>query len=331
MDLIQSLMLFMAVSYSTAVTVAAPPAEMPTATPAPTAVFSTATPEPDDLTAVISTPVPAATPTPTPTPPAITPNTHYRILRKGDKGDDVRRMQQRLMELGYLNGSIDGSFGYQTYSAVLAFQKANGLSRDGEAGPATLTRLFEDPNVIPNLAVLTPSPVPTATPRPDGLIPVPEGGTGSWDAIHLHTVLYNGAAITVAHEGYPNSAPQMWLRGDELIFSLDELAEAAGWTLVADAGENFSLQVAGYDLDAVIRESALELRAGAQGYFDVYNVSDMGAPLQISQGDVISENGKWYVSAAFLKKALNAEIVWDEDENTVILRIAEKGLSQSRD
>lgn len=332
MDLIQSLMLFMAVSYSTAVTVAVPPAEMPTATPAPTAVFVTATPEPDDdLIVQITTPVPA-TPTPTASPtPNITPNASYRILRKGDKGEEVRRMQQRLMELGYLNGNIDGSFGYQTYSAVLAFQKANGLTRDGEAGPATLTKLYEDPNVIPNLAVVTPSPVPTATPRPDGLIPIPEGGTGSWDAIHLHTVLYNGVSITVAHEGYPNSAPQMWLKGNELMFSLNELAEAANWTLVADSGDNFSLQVAGYDLDASIVESALELRVGAQGYFDAYTVNDAGAPLNIYQGDVVSENGKWYVSADFLKKALGAEIVWDEDENTVIIRIAEKGLSQSRD
>ena len=331
MDLIQSLMLFMAVSYSTAVTVAAPPAEMPTATPAPTAVFATATPEPtDDLTMLITTPLPEATPTPTPT-PFITPNASYRILRKGDKGEEVRRMQQRLMELGYLNGNIDGSFGYQTYSAVLAFQKANGLTRDGEAGPATLTKLFEDPNVIPNLEVVTPSPVPTATPRPDGLIPIPENGTASWDAIHLHTVLYNNNSITVVHEGYPNSAPQMWLRGDELIFSLDELAEAAGWTLLADSGENFSLQVAGYDLDASIIESALELRVGEQGYFDAYTVSDTGTQQSVKQGDVVSENGKWYVSANFLKKALKAEIVWDEDENTVIIRIAEKGLSQSRD
>ena len=331
MDLIQSLMLFMAVSYSTAVTVAAPPAEMPTATPAPTAVFATATPEPtDDLTMLITTPLPEATPTPTPT-PVITPNASYRILRKGDKGEEVRRMQQRLMELGYLNGNIDGSFGYQTYSAVLAFQKANGLTRDGEAGPATLTKLFEDPNVIPNLEVVTPSPVPTATPRPDGLIPIPENGTASWDAIHLHTVLYNNNSITVVHEGYPNSAPQMWLRGDELIFSLDELAEAAGWTLLADSGENFSLQVAGYDLDASIIESALELRVGEQGYFDAYTVSDTGTQQSVKQGDVVSENGKWYVSANFLKKALKAEIVWDEDENTVIIRIAEKGLSQSRD
>ncbi len=331
MDLIQSLLLFMAVSYSTAVTVAVPPEQMPTATPAPTAVFVTATPEPDAPGGfTVVTPAPAATPTPAPA-PEITPNRSYRILRRGDKGDDVRRMQQRLSELGYLNGNIDGEFGYQTYAAVLAFQKANGLTRDGEAGPATLTKLFEDPNVIPNLAVITPSPVPTATPGPGGLIPVPENGTGSWDAIHLHTVLYNGESITVAHEGYPNSAPQMWLRGEELVFSLDELAEAAGWTLVSDGSENFSLQAEGFDLDGGMLEVFRPMRTGDRSYTDAFGVTDAGSPIAVDQGDVVSENGKWYVSAGFLRKALHAEIIWDEDENTVIIRVNSKGYAHSND
>ncbi len=331
MDLIQSLMLFMAVSYSTALTVAVPPAQMPTATPAPTAVFVTATPEADAPASFVTvTPAPPATPTPAPT-VAITPNQHYRILRKGDKNEDVRRMQQRLSELGYLNGNIDGDFGYQTYAAVLAFQKANGLTRDGEAGPATLTRLFEDPNVIPNLAVLTPSPVPTATPGPGGLIPVPENGTASWDAIHLHTVLYNGESITVAHEGYPRSAPQMWLRGEELVFSLDELAESAGWTLVSDGGDNFNLQAEGFDLDGSVREIFLPMRTGPQSYTDAFDVTDAGSRIKVSQGDIVSENGRWYVSVNFLRSALRAEVIWDEDENTVIIRINSKTFSQSND
>lgn len=332
MDLIQSLMLFMAVTYSTAVTVASPPADMPTATPAPTAVIQTATPEPDepmDLVTLAPTPV-VVTQSPTPS-ATITPNPSYRILRRGDKGDEVRRMQQRLMELGYLNGNIDGAFGYQTYSAVLAFQKANGLTRDGEAGPATLTMLFENPDVVPNLAVLTPTPVPTATPRPDGLVPVPEDGTASWEAIHLHTVLYNGSSLTVPREGYPSTAPQMWLRRDEVMLSMEELAQAAGWNFFADAGENFNLQAAGYDLDGTALSGALDMRPGEQGYLDAFSVTDAGAAVRVSQGDIVSENGKWYISANFLRTAMRADVVWDEDENTLIIRVAGKSMSQSSD
>lgn len=46
-------------------------------------------------------------------------------------------MQQRLTNLGYWLGTVDGSWGYLTTQAVYAVQKAAGLSRDGIAGPMT--------------------------------------------------------------------------------------------------------------------------------------------------------------------------------------------------
>jgi lipoprotein-anchoring transpeptidase ErfK/SrfK len=46
-----------------------------------------------------------------------------------------------LRDLGYRPGPVDGSYGAATASAVLAFQKREGLSRDGRAGPQTLGRL----------------------------------------------------------------------------------------------------------------------------------------------------------------------------------------------
>jgi hypothetical protein len=54
----------------------------------------------------------------------------------------VRAAQQRLAELGYLlPRDIDGQAGLTTQSAVLAFQKWEGLQRDGVLGPQTLRRL----------------------------------------------------------------------------------------------------------------------------------------------------------------------------------------------
>lgn len=54
----------------------------------------------------------------------------------------VRAAQQRLAELGYLlPREVDGQLGPATQSAVLAFQKWEGLARDGVLGPATLNRL----------------------------------------------------------------------------------------------------------------------------------------------------------------------------------------------
>ena len=60
------------------------------------------------------------------------------MLRPGDKGDDVLELQKQLVAQGFwLGGKPDGTYGGLTQQAVLAAQKAAGLSRDGIAGPAT--------------------------------------------------------------------------------------------------------------------------------------------------------------------------------------------------
>lgn len=62
--------------------------------------------------------------------------------RKGDKGNDVKYVQQALKVRGYYNGAIDGVFGEDTEKAVMAFQKASSLSRDGVVGVVTIRTLF---------------------------------------------------------------------------------------------------------------------------------------------------------------------------------------------
>ena len=92
-------------------------------------------PDYPDIETITSAPV---TPMPSPEPSA-TP----RSLQRGFTGsDDVREMQKKLKELGYYKGSADGDFGPGTEDAVIAFQKANGLTADGKAGPKTLEKLY---------------------------------------------------------------------------------------------------------------------------------------------------------------------------------------------
>jgi len=62
------------------------------------------------------------------------------LSRVGSQGDEVRAIQQKLSELGY-GIKVDGVYGSATRNAVIAFQKANGLSADGIAGQQTLTAL----------------------------------------------------------------------------------------------------------------------------------------------------------------------------------------------
>ncbi len=63
------------------------------------------------------------------------------ILKQGSNGSEVKEVQRRLKLWGYYKGSVDGVFGAGTRSAVIAFQKKNGLKADGIVGKATFRAL----------------------------------------------------------------------------------------------------------------------------------------------------------------------------------------------
>ena len=69
-------------------------------------------------------------------------NSKPDTLEMGSTGSEVRKLQQKLKDLGYLSGSVDGSFGVATQAAVIAFQKNNNLTADGKAGTATQSKLY---------------------------------------------------------------------------------------------------------------------------------------------------------------------------------------------
>ena len=62
-------------------------------------------------------------------------------LRYNQRGEEVKALQSALYQLGYYSKSLDGVYGSGTRAAVRDFQKANGLSVDGVAGPATLGKI----------------------------------------------------------------------------------------------------------------------------------------------------------------------------------------------
>ena len=63
-------------------------------------------------------------------------------LVEGARGEEVERFQQRLADLGYLDGSVDGIFGKQTTEAVSAFQDLNGLTVTGLVDADTREAVF---------------------------------------------------------------------------------------------------------------------------------------------------------------------------------------------
>lgn len=96
--------------------------------PVPDTVVETV-PEPPDT--VPEPPAPAITGVPVP--PLDVP---LPAIGKAD-GPETARLQQRLLDLGFWVQATDGTYGLTTRQAVMAFQKAEGLDRDGVAGPDT--------------------------------------------------------------------------------------------------------------------------------------------------------------------------------------------------
>ncbi len=69
-------------------------------------------------------------------------NNEVEALSKyGSRGDEVTQIQTKLKRWGYYNGNIDGIYGSQTQEAVRYFQRKNGLTVDGIAGPKTLAAM----------------------------------------------------------------------------------------------------------------------------------------------------------------------------------------------
>lgn len=98
---------------------------------------STPTSIPD--TGLIPTLIPTSAPTIMPTP---TPDP---TLQKDDENERVQKLQERLMDLNYLD--LDEStqlYGPATKYGVELFQRQQGLTQDGIAGPATLDLLYSD-------------------------------------------------------------------------------------------------------------------------------------------------------------------------------------------
>lgn len=90
------------------------------------------------------------------------------VATTGSGGETVKQIQQKLIDLGYLNDVADGKFGKKTADAVRTFQVINGLDDTGEVGAIDYDVMF---GVSEKLIALTATPAPTKAP-----LPTPEPG-----------------------------------------------------------------------------------------------------------------------------------------------------------
>lgn len=66
----------------------------------------------------------------------------YRPLRYGASGDEVKRLQARLTELGYYKGKLSGKFLGGTQKSLRQFQEKNGLTATGAADVRTQQKIY---------------------------------------------------------------------------------------------------------------------------------------------------------------------------------------------
>ncbi len=163
MDFLKTLLIYMValLSASTGGEVLTTPIP-PSAAATPTAYVTMA---PTRAPTVAPTLAPTRTPSPTPI--------VYTTLYVGDRGENVKRLQRRLTELGYLNDTIDGIYGQKTKRAVERFQYYNGLNSDGVAGQSTQYMLYESRNVVLAPPDISPTPSPSPTPYVQRQVYVP--------------------------------------------------------------------------------------------------------------------------------------------------------------
>ena len=81
----------------------------------------------------------------------MSPDAKFYAISNGDVGEDIKRVQNRLYELGYLASKdlVTGKFGDMTEAAVIKLQELNGLSMDGKVGQQTINLLYSD-DIKPN-------------------------------------------------------------------------------------------------------------------------------------------------------------------------------------
>ena len=397
MDLMRTLLIYMSATLALAVQSTAAPKVTPVPTAAPDAVVETvATPAPgeDKITAAPGAKNTAKiTPAPVPT---ITPNMKgYHNLTMGTKGKEVKKLQEKLIEMGYLpEGSADGAYGRKTFNAVKKFQYYNGLTADGIAGRKTQTNLFENPEIVPNPEVTaapeTPAPA-IATPEASDETKAPETAeakTGEAEAgtagtekpaaaetsetaesvtevpeaettetaeapkadaqesdaseeeipevietVDLDADVYEEITAAVAlnesngpleyiitKDNVPVKArPRVSQNGARIRISLDDLCKCVDtWQLTDEGAGSVVLVAAGYTL-ALYNESK-----GIAATLD-----GTAIPVKAEDFDFVTEGH--FIDAEFLATALKGSAAWDQEENTLMLRIRDKEAVESKD
>ena len=222
-----------------------------------------------------------STPAPNPSPaPAPKPSVNNNVLSIGDTGENVRKLQEQLVKLGYNVGSKgpDGDFGSKTYAAVIDFQRKHNLDDDGIVGPLTENAIKE---AIENMEqnVVTPDIETFKIGEIAQLIP----GATYIDGKSIPAWIIN-SKIYIRSEMQENNS---------IAFSISKTGPITGVTNISNLmkyipGENIEINSTFENYVIKVTADVLNIRAGAGTNFKV-----IGQLRKFDLCTIIAEKNNW--------------------------------------
>ena len=222
-----------------------------------------------------------STPAPNPSPaPAPKPSVNNNVLSIGDTGENVRKLQEQLVKLGYNVGSKgpDGDFGSKTYAAVIDFQRKHNLDDDGIVGLLTENAIKE---AIENMEqnVVTPDIETFKIGEIAQLIP----GATYIDGKSIPAWIIN-SKIYVRSERQENNS---------IAFSISKTGPITGVTNISNLmkyipGENIEINSNFENYVIKVTADVLNIRAGAGTNFKV-----IGQLRKFDLCTIIAEKNNW--------------------------------------
>jgi peptidoglycan hydrolase-like protein with peptidoglycan-binding domain len=190
-------------------------------------------------------------------------------LELGDRGSAVEELQTALAVKGYYTGAIDGDFGEQTETAVVAFQQDMGLVDDGIAGYNTAISAIGDSGGLISIA----SPYSTASFYSDsGVGDMPGGGGGSISSSLLAEAITQ--TDTLSTKPFDPSLSEVVIRfNDEIGSNISATMQVRPNVILAPAKRGIPDSI---DSGPLVDELQLRLsdlgcfrsRAGIEGYYN---------------------------------------------------------------